>query len=268
MKKLALLFLALFALPFIQTARADSSSCGTTGTTISCTGNLSAPESVFMETFTSGGTTLDIQTFSYGGGTNAAGMVIPAGSFMPLIALYTSTGAIVPVDYVLDVTGTQVVSDTYNPLGTNPAASADSLVYVSPPLTPLTGASLSGLCPPGNIVGGQCGDSTLNITGLPIGSYTLVLTDAFNQPFSVNPGPPTSVNLSDGFADLTGGSFTFCASTSNPPCGNFAVDISPVVATVVTPEPTTLLLFGSGLLVVSWRSRKRASRTVVMKNKS
>jgi hypothetical protein len=256
MKKIALLFLALFPFPLIPTARADSSSCVTTGTTISCTGNLSAPESVFMETFTSGGTTLDIQTFSYGGGTNAAGMVIPAGSFMPLIALYTNTGAIVPVDYVLDGTGMQVISDTYNPLGTNPAASADSLVDVS------TGASLSGLCPPGNIVAGQCGDSTLKITGLPIGSYTLVLTDAFNQPLSVNPGPPGSTNLSDGYADLTGGSFIYCDSTSKTPCGNFAVDISPVV----TPEPASLLLFGSGLLVVGWRSRRRTSRTIVLKN--
>lgn len=260
MRKFVLLSFISFVLLFAHPARADSSSCVTTGNTISCTGNLTAPTSVFTEIFTSSGTTLDIQTFSYGGGTNAAGMVIPEGSFMPLIALYTSTGAILPVDYVLDGTGMQVVSDTYNPLGTNPAASADSLVYVSGS----TNASLSGLCPPGIIVGGQCGDSTLKITGLPIGSYTLVLTDAFNQPFSVNPGPPTSVNLSDGFTDLTGGSFTNCDPLSTTPCGNFAVDISPVV----TPEPASLLLFGSGLLVVGWRSRRRTSRTTALKNRS
>jgi hypothetical protein len=175
-------------------------------------------------------------------------MVISEGSFMPLIVLYSSTGVIVPVDYVLNGAGTQVVSDTYNPAGTNPAASADSLVTGG-------GASLSGLCPPGVMIGGQCGDSTLTITGLPLGSYMLVLTDAFNQPFSVNPGPPTSVSLSDGFGDLTGGTFTMCDPTSTTPCGNFAVDISPAA----TPEPATLLLLGSGLFGLGWRVRRRAS---------
>jgi hypothetical protein len=259
MKKAHILLFSLAAFLLAQPAQADSSSCVTTGSAISCTGNLTAPENVFTEPFTSGGTTLTVQTFSFGGGTNAAGMVIPEGSFMPLIALYSSTGVIVPVDYVLNGAGTQVVSDTYNPAGTNPAASADSLV------TGPTGTiSLSGLCPPGVMVGGQCGDSTLTITGLPIGAYMLVLTDAFNQPRSVNPGPPASVNLSDGFGDLTGGTFTMCDSASTTPCGNFAVDISPVA----TPEPATLLLLGSGLLAAGWRSRRRASRASVLKAKS
>jgi hypothetical protein len=254
MKKAYALLFGLLAFALAQPAWADSSSCVTTGSTISCVGNSTAPENVFTEPFVSGGTTLTVQTFSFGGGTNAAGMVIPEGSFMPLIALYSSTGVIVPVDYVLN--GTQVVSDTYNPAGTSPAASADSLIDLS------TGASLSGLCPPGVIVNLQCGDSTLTITGLPIGSYMLVLTDAFNQPLSVNPGPPASVNLSDGFGDLTGGTFTMCDSASTTPCGNFAVDISPAA----TPEPVTLLLLGSGLLGIGWRGRRRASPTVVLKN--
>jgi hypothetical protein len=202
-KRLALLVLASVTIASAPSARADSSSCVTTGGTISCVGHLTAPENVFTENFTSGSTNVTIQTFSFGGGTNAAGMTIPEGSFMPLIALYTGAAVIVPVDFVLDGSGTQVISDTYDASGTGPAASADSLVDIS------TSASMSGLCPPGFVVGGQCGDSTLNITGLPIGSYKLVLADAFNQPLSVNPGPPTSVTLSDGFGDLTGGSFSF-----------------------------------------------------------
>jgi PEP-CTERM motif len=253
MNKSAMLLFGSFALLLIQSAQANTSSCVTTGGTLSCVGNLSTPEDIFTQNFTSASTTVTIQTFSFGGGTNAAGMVIPEGSFMPLIALYTGTGVIVPVDFVLNGAGTQVLSDTYDAAGTSPAASADSLFDLS------TGASMSGLCPPGVVVGGQCGDSTLNITGLPIGSYTLVLTDAFNQPLSVNPGPPASVNLSDGFADLSSGSFTNCDATSSTPCGNFAVDISGL-APAATPEPATLLLVGSGFLGIGWGSRRRSER--------
>ena len=51
MKKLAMLIFALATFLCVQPARADSSSCVTTGSTISCTGNLSAPQNVFTETF-------------------------------------------------------------------------------------------------------------------------------------------------------------------------------------------------------------------------
>jgi hypothetical protein len=57
-----------------------------------------------------------------------------------------------------------------------------------------------------------------------------VLSDANYIPFAVNPGPPDSTLLSDGFADLTGGVFQTCNMTSDgtfciTPTGNFAVDI-------------------------------------------
>jgi hypothetical protein len=83
MKKAYALLFGLLAFVLVQPAWADSSSCVTTRSTISCVGNSTAPENVFTEPFTSGGTTLTIQTFGFGGGTNAAGMVISEGSFMP-----------------------------------------------------------------------------------------------------------------------------------------------------------------------------------------
>jgi hypothetical protein len=266
MKKLALLFFALFAFPFIQTARADPSSCVTTGNTISCTGNLSAPENVFTGTFVALGSSVTVQTFGFGGGTNAAGQVIPAGGFDSLVALFAGTGPTATI--LVDGSG-------------NAVASADNLFpSFSPGCGPAGAGTVTIGTPPA-----VCGDNALVATVTSGLIYTLLLTDANFVPCAVNPGPPPAngctTNLSANpvdpsqYGDLTGGVFQTCNgfdALGNPICatdtGNFAVDISPVVTTVVTPEPTTLLLFGSGLLVVSWRSRKRASRTVVMKNKS
>ena len=156
-------------------------------------GALATPEDIFTQTFTIAVTQdIAIATWGFGGGT-VSGNVIPAGGFDPLVALYAgdlSTASIVTV-------------------AGNPAADADTL------------STFVGNCPPAGLVtigtgsgSSICGDDRLVVDGVAPGIYTLVLSDANYVPFSVNPGPPASTLLSDGFADLTGGVFQTCNTTS------------------------------------------------------
>ena len=56
---------------------------------ISCAGSLDSPEDVFLQSFTLlSDSTVTIQTFGFGGGTNTAGDMISAGGFDPLVALF------------------------------------------------------------------------------------------------------------------------------------------------------------------------------------
>jgi hypothetical protein len=257
MKKAYAWLFGFLALLLVQPTRADSSSCVTTGSTISCTGNLSAPENVFTDTFVALGSSVTVQTFGFGGGTNAAGQVIPAGGFDSLVALFAGMGPTATI--LVDGSG-------------NPVASADNLTTLFSPGCPPAGTVTIGSPPP------VCGDNALVATVTPGLTYTLLLTDANFVPCAVNPGPPPAggcttllsanpVDLSQ-YGDLTGGAFQTCNgfdAKGNPICatdtGNFAVDISPAA----TPEPATLLLLGSGLLAAGWGSRRRVSRTKVLK---
>src|SRR5262249_28647789 len=214
------------------------SSCTTTGSgTTSCRGTLDTPEDIFLKSFTvpgSGSLAITVQTFGFGGGTNAAGMVISAGGFDSLVALFSS-----PPETILTAGG--------NPIASVPGSTQ----------------FFSG-CPPAGtvLIGGTaiCGDNKLTATLSP-GTYTLLLADANYVPFAVSPGPPTSSLLSDGFADLSGGVFQTCSS--NGVCiirnGNFAVDISSVPLAIV-PEPGTLALLTSGLAaLVCKKGRNRGN---------
>jgi PEP-CTERM motif len=260
MKKLALLFFALFVFSFVQPARANPTSCITTASgAISCTGILSSPEDFFTEQFTVSGapTTVTLQTYGFGGGTNANGEIINPGGTDPFLAIFSGTGN----------SGT-ILTDGATP----PNALATSLTLTN-------NVGFAG-CGPANTVswGGDkvCGDITMTLPSLAGGTYTVVLSDGqYPAQAAYDNG-----TLGEGFVDFTGGAGTpptggvFCNAVNNGvPCPNnsgaFALDIIGLPANPSpTPEPTSLLLFGSGLLVVSWRSRKRASRTVVMKNKS
>src|SRR5580704_9063053 len=60
---------------------------------LSYTGDLSTPQSILEATFTlPASDTVTFQAWGFGGGTNAAGAVIPAGGFDPLIALFSGFG--------------------------------------------------------------------------------------------------------------------------------------------------------------------------------
>jgi hypothetical protein len=221
------------------------SSCTAPAGGISCTGTLATPEDVFLETFTvAADTAVTVQTYSFGGGTNLAGSVIPSGGFDPLVALFS---------------GTQTAA-TILPDGGNPVASADSLTLFSagcPPAGTITIGATSGVC----------GDNRLSAT-LAAGTYTLLLSDANFIALAVDPslitGPydltdTTSNNYGSStgngaYTDLSFGAFQTCdALDCNTDSANFAVDIltspaNPPPAPV--PEPLTLPLVGLGLVLL------------------
>jgi hypothetical protein len=134
---------------------------------VSLTGSLDPndPNDVFLYGFTlSAPSTLTIQTYGYGGtsnapaGKNAAGQVISAGGFDTYVSLF---------------------------LGAGPGAT-------------FLASNDDGVCPPGNSVP-ACHDSTLLMPSLAAGSYTLALSVFDNFSFAENLGIGT---LGDGFISL------------------------------------------------------------------
>jgi len=249
MKILSGLILSLTALLWVQSARANTiSTCTPLGAVTSCTGTLGTPEDVFTETFTPTAASVTIQTFGFGGGTNAAGQLIPSGGFDSLVALFSGPA-----------TSATVLTDGIG----NPIASADNLTLFSPGCPP-AGTVLLDATP-------TCGDNTLVAAVTPGDTYTLLLTDANFVPLAVNPQVPGAFDLTDttssnyggtngAYNDLSGGVFQTCGlSTCLTDTGNFAVDITAGSA-VSTPEPGTLVLLATGLLSLAGFRRRRSQR--------
>jgi hypothetical protein len=238
---LSILCMVVFQLAW-PAAAGTISSCTTLSGAISCTGTVSTPEDVFLESFTlAASATIRVQTYGFGGGTNAAGSLIPSGGFDSLVALFSG----IP-------TAATILTDG----GSNPIVSADNLSLYDPGCPP------AGLVTVGTVPG-VCGDNTLT-TSLAAGTYTLLLTDANFVPLAVNPntflGPydltdTTSSNYggtNGAYNDLSSGVFQTCATAidCNTDTGNFAVDITGLP----TPEPATLPLVGVSL---AWFLRRR-----------
>jgi hypothetical protein len=206
---------------------------GDSTSTQSYTGTLATSESVFQTTVTlTAGQDLLLQTYGFGGGTNAAGMGIAAGGTDDFVGVFDSTGQIL----------TYPTGDPANPgvYGTSLGLS--------------NYGSFTG-CPPAGTVnyGGTavCGDVTMTIDALAAGTYTIVLSDGSYVPYAVG----DLTNLSEGFSDFTGGQFCniyvdsngdACTSTS----GAYALDVTTITPTVATPEPAGLLLLVLGLLAL------------------
>jgi PEP-CTERM motif-containing protein len=241
------LWIALFALALGATAaHAD---------TISYTGTLSSPEDFVDITITlATAGTVDLQTYGFGGGTNAAGTVISAGGTDPFLAIFSGTGS-----------GATILTDGLgNPFGT----ALDLVNYENPNF---------GGCPPAGAptIGGstQCGDITITIPWLAVGTYTVLLSDGqyfANAVFD-------NGTLGEGFTDFTGGAFcniaingVACLNTS----GAYALDITTPTGTVTTPtstvspvpEPGMFSLLGSGLIGLGFLSRRRRLAPAVLKN--
>jgi hypothetical protein len=196
--------------------------------TFSFTGTLATPTTPTEFTLTLTGTeNVTLQTFGFGGGTNAAGTVISAGGTDPFLAIFKGTG-----------NGATILTDgASNPFGT----SLDLSNYGSPFLG----------CPPANqpIFGGspQCGDITMTLTGLASGAYTIVLSDGQYQANAVF----DNGTLGEGFSDFTGTPQSqFCNIQINgvdcKATGAFALDITTSGGSSV-PEPDSLILLGIAL---------------------
>src|SRR5215467_11270763 len=69
--------------------------------TVSFSGNFSADDDVWQYILNlSKGGNVTAQTWSYAGGTNGNGAVIPSGGFAPELTLFDSTGALLAIDNV------------------------------------------------------------------------------------------------------------------------------------------------------------------------
>ena len=196
--------------------------------TFSYTGTLASSDSTvdFVITLASAGT-VTLQTYGFGGGTNAAGTLIAAGGTDPFLAIFSGTGS----------SATVVTDGSANPLAT----SLDLTNYGNPDFVGCPPAGLSALY-------GTCGDITMSLF-LGAGTYTVVLSDGqFIANATFDNG-----TLGEGFTDLTGGQFcnlningTDCVNN-----GNYALDI-----TVPVPEPATLALLSGGLTGI-WRRKRK-----------
>lgn len=244
--------IAVAAVLFAMVALSPSARAN--ATYLSNTGTFATPESAFEQTFTLSSTsTIEVQTWGFGGGTNAAGQLILPGGFDSLVALFSGTA-----------TNASILTDGSG----NPIADAQNFFNPYP-------FALSGCPPAGTVtvgaVTGVCGDNTLMAT-LSAGTYTLLLTDANFVALAVNPGISSPFDLTDttsnlygtgngSYNDLSAGVFQTCASSTdcNTDNGGFAVDIVDQSGATIspTPEPGTLALYVSGLALMGFLIRKR-----------
>src|SRR5271157_1563257 len=93
------------------------------GTTVSYTGTLASPEDsstvIAVNMAIAGG--LDLQTWGFGGGINAASAVIPAGGFDPFVGVFAGAG-----NTAVFIDGTSDVLSNYSSFeGCPPAGTVD-----------------------------------------------------------------------------------------------------------------------------------------------
>jgi len=137
-----------FGRAFLAVAVMSTSAVFCRADNFSFTGNFSGVNEVQLFTFTVGsGSNVVLRSYSYAGGTNAAGAVIAAGGFDPILALFQGTGS----------SALEIGQNDDGPASVVPA-------------DPVTGAHY---------------DTYLAVSGLAPGNYTVSIQDFAN--FAIGP---------------------------------------------------------------------------------
>ena len=147
---------------------------------VSHQGSLLDPDQVFTLEFSlSAPSTVSIQGYGYGGGTNGSGTLISAGGFDTVVSLFSGSGL-----------------------------SANLIEFND-----------DGICPPGSFdpVTGGCLDSTLFRDLLLPGTYTITLSASFNMPIGPTLGAGFSGGgtFVDVFGDSRTSSYAFDVSVGS-----------------------------------------------------
>jgi hypothetical protein len=168
---------------------------------------------------------ITIETYSYAGGTNAAGTVIPAGGFDTNLSVFDATGLLIGVNN----DGTGVV-----PVDPVTGAAFDALLQFNSTLSP--GNYLVALTQSDNLANGP------------------TLADGFHQD-----GIPNFTASEFGCVSIN-----FCDATLSIRTNQWALDILNVASAdevgAATPLPASLQLFASGLGalgLLGWRRKRK-----------
>jgi hypothetical protein len=189
----------------------------------SFTGTLTSINEVQLFTFTVGtGEDVILRTYSYAGGVNAAGQVIPEGGFDPILALFQGTGPSAVEIGQNDDGGSNVPGDS------------------------ITGAHF---------------DTYLEVDDLTPGTYTVSVQDYANFANGPTLGDGFSNNAVTGgtFQDVTGanrtGNWAFDVLGADAATNPTGPGTPPVNSPV--PEPSSIVLLGSGLAGLAGMVRRR-----------
>jgi hypothetical protein len=181
----------------------------------SFTGNFFQDDQLATFLFTAPSTSVTVRTWSYAGGTNAAGQLIAPGGFDPVLSVFDATGGLTPTSLLIG----------FNNDGAGVAADV-----------------------------GNSFDSLLSLTALsPGGTYALVLSQNDNLP-SVTFGSGFLRVGQGNFTPSAFGcvGISFCDSGFDQRDGSWAVDITGVgsaslAGATTTPEAASISLLAAGI---------------------